>query len=124
MIQEAYVSEETQNILRDFGFNSYERDFYTDDNNHSHSQMLVNSPIPLAVAQNWLRYCYKIHTEATPYAHEDGIYYAYKVLLIIDGKDRLVMNRRERAGFKTYEDAIDAAIRYSATELVSYKMRK
>ena len=74
-----------------------------------------------AAAMRWLRDEKEIAIVIKPYPNEDGFAYAYEIKRLI-GKDdftiRKVWNVESRAGYCTYEDACEGAIKYCLKELI------
>ena len=131
-LTESYVSLETAKMLKKHGLDvvcsSY---FVTGEDKKDKSKARFNlssvtanrntyqSELPdheyitcpsLGLAMSWLRRKYNLVVEARPYPHEDGVFYWACGIGYMDTNHLGYFNKYQRAGFDTYEEAIEHGI--------------
>ena len=122
MVKEDYCSFELTKLLKEKGFDQISDWGYREDGT---CVEMIDYPITppaywgatLQIVMKWLREMYNLHILSVPYPHEDGVFYwAYKIAFL-DSDTLAVMVTKQAAGFDTYEQACEAAIKYCLTEL-------
>ena len=68
----------------------------------------------------WLREVHNIHIEIEAYPHKDGCFYwHYRIMEMVKNKNVFGYFRRTQdAGFNSYEETVEAALRYSLENLI------
>lgn len=72
----------------------------------------------LYIVMKWLLQNNALHIEATPYPHEDGVFYWGYKIAFLDADTLAVMVVKKAAGFGTKELAINEAIKYCLENLI------
>ncbi len=139
-ITEDYVSYETAKLLKEKGFDAKCNRYYNAQHEvartvsdtfamNFNDETLVRGlmmegaySIPTQqMAMRWLREEKEIVIVIKPYPNEDGFAYVYEIKRLIGRDDfitRKVQPENNRAGFDTYEDAVEASIKYCLTNLI------
>jgi hypothetical protein len=137
MVTEKYVSFETANLLKekDFPQNPYKcNTVYTSRGKFSNNaksfchnvELFENCEVKpvsysmaptIQMANEWLRENHNLMCVSIPYAHEDGIFYAYKVYFL-DKVGKGCFVKKQGAGFDEPAEALEDAINYCLNNLV------
>ena len=117
MLKEDYVSFETAELLKEKGFD-WKCEYCYDvanDNPYSNANYQVSYPKPtLQMAMKWLREMYNISIEPlVDFGNGNEYWWAVDVAYI--KKNGLI---DELCGYKTYEEACEAAIKYCLENLI------
>lgn len=118
-ITEDYVSFEIAKILKEKGFDQNCATYYLDGQvwHHYHGEVIpkdkqIYAAPTQAMAMKWLREVHNIDICAFPY-QADYILYSYNVKIYKDKEIYLTITDS-----KTYEEACEAAIKYSLENLI------
>jgi len=85
--------------------------------NNNSDEGLYAAPT-LYVVMKWLLQNNALHIEATPYPHEDGVFYWGYKIAFLDADTLAVMVVKKAAGFDTKELALNDAIKYCLENLI------
>lgn len=124
MITENYVSFETAKLLKEKGFDEYcgyydkTGEYISAPNNtFNHKGDEYISAPTLQVAMKWLREVHKLFIEIAVGDYEGRIWYDFDVINIGE-KDIPIVPIVDIVKFKTYEEAVEAALKYCLTNLI------
>jgi len=112
MIKEQLVSFEVAQLLKAKGFNIIVTDSYRANGQLRGEFKFCNYPAPTQqMAMRWLREKHLIHIEIEAYPHEDGCFYWCCKVFQMDNVALGYYKKMQKAGFDSYEDAIEYAIK-------------
>lgn len=130
MIKEAYVSFETAKLLKEKGFDGECSSWYSTKGSQYYNidsyevdldgiTKLCSSPTQ-QMAMQYLRKEHDIHIETKAYPHEDNRFYWCYMIKKMQNNGMLFgyYSIKNKAGFDTYEEAVEAALKYCLTNLI------
>ena len=119
-----FVSFETAKNLKEKGYpqcgrdNQYRGPKYTKDGLFTYAGFAEHYAAPtIKDAEEWLRTKYNLMCVCVPYAHEDGIGYAYKIYYL-DEIRRCCSVKGQGAGYGEPSEAFDNAFRHCLTHFI------
>ena len=123
---EDYVSLEVAKLLKEKGFNEICRAAYTVGgkfitHHNYYSQCKDECIAPThQMAMAWLRENHNIHIVIEAYPHEDGCFYwCYRIMETVKIETLFgYFKKAQKSGFDSYEDAVEAALKYSLENLI------
>ena len=118
-INEDYVSPETAELLKEKGLDASCFRHYIPKYNSDGTCEAVTT-CTQQMAMRWLRKNYKLHIVIDAYPHSDGCFYWYYKIMHLC-KNEVVFgyyNKAVKAGFDSYEEAVEAALKYSLENLI------
>lgn len=121
-ITEDYVSFETAKLLKDKGFdwNCKSKRFYPEPCYDQESPDGIYAPT-LQMAMKWLREVHNIHIRTSPYGpypNNDNIFkYKFEIITMFY-ETMICVNGHKDEGYKSNEQACEAAIKYCLENLI------
>lgn len=117
-LQEDYCSVELSKLLEEKGFKcgaTYSKGFVKDGNGFVGGLIRHEDKITHQMAMKWLREVHKLHIEIDVY---EDIKYAWSLSNSDSGKYVIDPLKLRDKGYPTYEEAVEAALKYVLENLI------